>query len=119
MKGGKGKSRVSMSDQGGEGRLTGEGAAVVRRERRAHSSSASGLHLILSNACEIVPESPLHRVSQQDPLRCLEAESLLGYQKGLGFSFSTEDIGHKDRLVVMEEVDVNKKVIKGRVNGEP
>jgi hypothetical protein len=61
----------------------------------------------------------MQRTTQQDPLKRLEVESLLGYQKGVSFSFTTENNGNKERLEVMEEVDVNKKAIKWRANGDP
>jgi hypothetical protein len=54
-KGREGKSRVMRSNQGGARVPTGDGCASLTRESRAHSSSASGLHLILSNSCEVVP----------------------------------------------------------------
>jgi hypothetical protein len=112
------RKEQSKSSLGFQEGLRGVGDTTTSLVGKAISSLASGLHLIIANSCEVVPESPVQRLSQ-DPFKFLEAESLLGYQKCVGFSYTTEDKGNTERIEKMEHVDVNKKVIKGRSIGAP
>ena len=101
-----GGTEVEVGEWEKEVRVVGNGTS--EGDKGVVASPPSGLRLILNGEG---PHTPLVDACG-DPLRKLEAKSLLGIQNGLGFSYTTSTIINTDRLEGMEVVDVKKKVLR-------